>query len=344
MSRHRRAARPRHRRGAPGGPAGGGAVGPPADVTPGGGHAGAGPVAGRGTLYVVATPIGNLDDLSSRTVETLRACRLIACEDTRVTRTILDRHGFTAPVMSCHKFNEAASTRRILEVLDGGGTVALVSDGGTPGLSDPGAIVVREARRSGARVVPIPGPSAATALWSVSGFSGPFTVLGFLPQRGGERRRALLALEAETHPTLFFESPHRIIAMLEDAIAVLGDRDCCLGREMTKLHEEFLAGSLTSVRERLAAGPVRGEIALVVAGRPARDTAAGDARDLDAAGIAARRLMAAGVPRAEAVRRAARAAGVPRRAVYQGLLREDGERGDAAAGADAPRDGDDAEE
>jgi len=344
MSRHRRAARRSRRRGAPAAPAGGVAGVPVADSAPGGGTPGAVPAAGRGTLYIVATPIGNLEDLSSRTVATLRACRLVACEDTRVTRTILDRHGFTTPVMSCHRFNEAASVRRILEVLDGGGAVALVSDGGTPGLSDPGAIVVRAARSSGARVVPIPGPSAATALWSVSGFSGPFTVQGFLPQRGGERRRALLALAAETRPIVFFESPHRIIAMLDDAVAVLGDRDCCLGREMTKIHEEFLAGSLASVRERLAAGPVRGEIALVVAGRPARDAAPGDPHDLEAAGAEARRLMAAGVPRAEAVRRAARAAGVPRRAVYQSLLGDDNRGADAAAGADAAGDIDDSEE
>lgn len=342
MSRHRRAARPRHRRDAPSVRAGDSTGAPIADSTPGGAPAGPVAATGRGTLYVVATPIGNLDDLSSRAVATLRACRLVACEDTRVTRAILDRHGFTTPVMSCHKFNEAASVRRIMEVLDGGGAVALVSDGGTPGLSDPGALVVRAARRCGTRVVPIPGPSAVTALWSVSGFTGPFTVQGFLPQRGGERRRTLAALAVEIRPIVFFESPHRIIAMLDDAIAVLGDRDCCLGREMTKIHEEFLAGSLASVRERLAADQVRGEIALVVAGRPARDAAADDPRDLEAAGAEARRLMAEGVPRAEAVRRAARAAGVPRRAVYQSLLGDAGRRTDT--GADAPPEGDDSEE
>jgi len=344
MRRNRRAAHRPRRRGAVAYPAGHAAPAAPGDPVAGGGPPGGGGAGGRGTLYVVATPIGNLEDLSSRTVATLRACRLVACEDTRVTRAILDRHAIAAPVMSCHKFNEVAAARRILEVLAGGGDVALVSDGGTPGLSDPGAVVVRAARQSGARVVPIPGPSAATALWSVSGFSGPFTVHGFLPQRGSERRRALRALAAETRPFILFESPHRILDMLEDAVAVLGDRDCCLGREMTKIHEELLAGGLASVRERLAAGVVRGEITLVVAGRPAEGATRGGPHDLETAGAEARRLMAAGVPRAEAVRRAARAAGVPRRAVYQGLLRDDGVRADGAGGAPAPAGGDDAEE
>ena len=272
---------------------------------------------------MVATPIGNLDDLSPRAVATLRSCRLVACEDTRVTRVLLDRHAITAQVMSCHRFNESAAARRILEVLADGGDVALVSDGGTPGVSDPGDVAVRAARSAGARVLPIPGPSAAAALWSVSGFSGAFTVQGFLPSRSGERRRALEALAAETRPFVLYESPHRILAMLDDAVAILGDRDCCLGREMTKVHEEFLAGSLSSVRARLATGAVRGEIAMVVAGRPAPPER-GTPDDLDAAAGEARRLIAAGVPRAEAVRRAARAAGVPRRSLYQLLLPDGG--------------------
>jgi 16S rRNA (cytidine1402-2'-O)-methyltransferase len=285
----------------------------------------------RGTLYVVATPIGNLEDLSARALATLRTARLVACEDTRVTRAILDRHAITVPLMSSHKFNETAAARRILEVLADGGDVALVSDGGTPGVSDPGDVAVRAARAAGARVLPIPGPSAAAALWSVSGFSGAFTVQGFLPSRGGERRRALEALAAETRPFVLYESPHRILATLDDAAAILGDRDCCLGREMTKVHEEFLAGSLSSVRARLAAGAVRGEFALVVAGRPAQ-AARGTPGDVDAAADEARRLIATGLPRAEAVRRAARAAGVPRRALYQYLLADDGVSSHAPGG------------
>src|SRR5262245_5568709 len=172
---------------------------PPAD-----GSAGARP----GTLHVIGTPIGNLDDLSARAIATLRSCGLIACEDTRVTRAILARHGLTTRLLSCHKFNEADAARRVVAILASGVDVALVSDGGTPGLSDPGAVVVREARGAGLSVVPIPGPSAATALWSVSGFSGPFTVIGFLPHRRGERRRALAGLAHEPRPFILFESPH----------------------------------------------------------------------------------------------------------------------------------------
>jgi 16S rRNA (cytidine1402-2'-O)-methyltransferase len=294
------------------------------------------PTGARGTLFVVGTPIGNLDDLSARAIETLRSCRLIACEDTRVTRAILDRHGIGTRLMSSHKFNETAVVPRLLEVLEAGGDVAIVSDSGTPGLSDPGAVAVREARRAGVRVVPIPGPSAAAALWSVSGFSGPFTVVGFLPHRRGERRRALEAVAGEPGALVLFESPHRVLDLLEDAAGVLGDRDCCIGREMTKMHEEFLAGTLADVRRRLAARPVRGEFALAIAGagragRASRPEAT--AADLEAAATLAARMIGEGMARPEAVRRAARSTGVPRRELYRRMLVDRAER--AEAGEDA---------
>src|SRR5262249_51153676 len=180
---------------------------------------------------------GHLEDLSPRAVATLRACALVACEDTRVTRVLLERHGLDVPVVSCHRFNEHARSERILQVLAGGKDVALVTDAGTPGLADPGAAVGRAARAAGFAVSPVPGPSALSSLWSVSGLEGPFTFVGFLPQRGGERRRALAALALEPRPLVFYESPHRILGALEDAEAVLGDRPALLGRELTKIHE-----------------------------------------------------------------------------------------------------------
>jgi len=297
-----------------------------------------------GRLYVVGTPIGNLEDLSFRAIATLRDCRLVACEDTRVTRTILTRHGLATPLVSCHKFNERQRVDRVLEVLAAGGDVALVSDGGTPGLSDPGALLVRAARAAGYVVSPIPGPSAATALISVSGFtSGTFTFIGFLPSRRGERRRALEALRGERRPLLFFESPHRILGTLEDAESVFGDRAACLGREMTKVHEEFLEGPLSVVRSKLSGRRLRGEIAFLVAGAETEDSgerlAAADhvgdtgagAAPADAGALASaladavievRGLISAGIERGAALRQVARRRRINRKEIYRQLVRD----------------------
>lgn len=282
----------------------------------------------EGVLRVVGTPIGNLDDLSPRAVATLRGCALVACEDTRVTRVLLDRHGIQVPVVSCHRFNEHSRSERILQVLAGGSDVALVTDSGTPGVSDPGAAVVRAARAAGLAVSPVPGPSAVAALWSVSGLEGPFTFIGFLPQRHGERQRALAGLASEPRPLVFYESPHRILAMLEDAAAVLGERRALAGRELTKIHEEVIAGSLQEIRERLAARTIRGEFTLIVA--PGAGTAAGAAAEEDGAAVADQldaaadevaRLVEAGIDRGTALKRVARQRGVPRRALYDHLVR-----------------------
>jgi 16S rRNA (cytidine1402-2'-O)-methyltransferase len=290
-----------------------------------------------GTLRVVGTPIGHLEDLSPRAVATLRACALVACEDTRVTRVLLERHGLAVPVVSCHRFNEHARSERILQVLGAGKDVALVTDAGTPGLSDPGAAVVRAARAAGFAVSPVPGPSAIAALWSVSGLEGPFTFIGFPPPRRGERRRAFDALAAEPRPLVFYESPHRILAMLEDAEASFGDRPALLGRELTKIHEEVIAGRLSEIRDRLGRGTVRGEIALIVEAPPAGGTgraAAGrgdesapdEASRIEAAAEEVTRLMERGVDKGTALKRVARDRGVARRAIYDRLVRR--KRGD----------------
>ena len=280
----------------------------------------------RGTLYVVGTPIGNLDDLTPRALSVFAESDLVACEDTRRTGVILSRHGLVKRTISYHRFNETRRLPQLLEALRKGMRIALATDGGTPAISDPGAILVRAARREGHRVVPVPGPSALTALLSVGGFDpGPFTFIGFLPHRKGERRRALLALRAEPRPLVFFESPQRIVAALGDAIEALGDREAVLGREMTKIHEEFIAGTLASIRDALSGGRVKGEIALLVAGAGA-DVAAAGTPSGGAPGepVAARvrRLIGAGVDRKEAMRRVAREAGLSRREVYRETLRE----------------------
>jgi 16S rRNA (cytidine1402-2'-O)-methyltransferase len=280
-----------------------------------------------GVLRVVATPIGNLEDLSPRAVRALRECRVVACEDTRVTRTLLDRHGLSTPLLACHKFNESAVAARLLAILSEGGDVALVSDGGTPGVSDPGALVVQAARARGFAVSPIPGPSAAIAIWSVCGWTGPFTVVGFLPHRRGERRRALEAWRAAPHPIILYESPHRILDTLADAADILGDRPVCLGREITKLHEEILEGRIEEIRTRLAGRTMRGEFTLAVGPAETPRTAGVDAM---ASAIAdARGAIDAGTPLSEAARRAAREHGVPRRDLYRRLLEGEDRADDA---------------
>jgi 16S rRNA (cytidine1402-2'-O)-methyltransferase len=221
-------------------------------------------------LWLVATPIGNLGDLSPRAAELLAGVDVIACEDTRRTGLLLQHLGLKKPMRSLHEHNERARTTEILDLLASGRSVAVVSDAGTPLLSDPGFVVTRAAVRAGFTVSTVPGPSAALAALVVSGLPPyPFAVLGFPPPRSG-KRRTFFGRFAELDATLvFFESPHRIVASLDDAGAVLGDRPAAVARELTKLHEEVLRGSLSELRATLGARPsIKGEIVVVVAPAP----------------------------------------------------------------------------
>lgn len=228
-----------------------------------------------GTLHVVATPLGNLDDLSGRARETLAAAKMIACEDTRRTAKILARFGIEVPMVAVHKFNEKAKLDAVLQVLEAGGDVALVSDGGTPGVSDPGALLVAAAHDAGFRVSPVPGPSAVAAIVSASGLPGDrFVFEGFLPPRAGERRNRLRELSGETRTVVVYEAPHRVRESLADMDEVLGARTLVLGRELTKVHETILRGSARDVLARLGEGEVKGEIAIAIAGcNPAASSA-----------------------------------------------------------------------
>lgn len=237
-------------------------------------------------LHVVATPIGNLGDLTFRALETLRGAELVICEDTRRTGRLLQHHGIGVSMVSHHDFNERESARRLAERIAGGLQAALVTDAGTPAVSDPGTALVRECLARGVRVVPIPGVSAVTAALSVSHLSpAPYLFLGFAPPRGPARRRFLETVRDLPWTLVFYEAPHRVLAFLNDLGTVLGDREVLFCRELTKLHEEILRMNTSALRGELAGrGKVVGEITLAVAGAgPAEDRAtAGGALDPEA--------------------------------------------------------------
>lgn len=221
-----------------------------------------------GRLIIVATPIGNLDDLSTRGASALREADVVACEDTRRTGRLLARLGVKRRLVSLHEHNEAQRIPRLLASLERDVDVVLTSDAGTPLLSDPGFLLVRECLQRGIEVVQVPGPSAAIAALVVSGLPPyPFTFLGFPPPKSGRRRRFFERFAALSHTLVFFESPHRLLASLGDLQTVLGDRPIALGRELTKLHEEVLRGRLQEVREQLTArAALKGEFTVVVGG------------------------------------------------------------------------------
>jgi 16S rRNA (cytidine1402-2'-O)-methyltransferase len=269
-----------------------------------------------GTLFVVATPLGNLEDVTLRALRVLKEVALVACEDTRRTSNLLRAHGIATRTTSYFEHNERWKGEKILAELRAGRDVALVSDAGTPGISDPGFRLVREARTEGLPVIPIPGASAVVAALSVSGLpTDRFLFVGFLPPRAGARQKAIAALAAVNETLVFYESPVRLLDALRDLEAGLGDREAFLGRELTKLHEEHLRGPLSVLRAGLAArDAVRGEVALVVAGagEPARSSESPEAFFA--------RLVAAGRTRREAVKEAAQALGMPAREVYARVL------------------------
>jgi len=268
-----------------------------------------------GTLYIVATPIGNLEDITLRALRILREVDQIACEDTRQTRKLLDRHGIVKPMVSYHEHNEQARAEELLRELEAGKNIALVSDAGTPLIADPGYRLVAQARSHGVTVSPIPGASALVSALSASGLpTDSFFFGGFLPAKKTQRRKTLEAMKNYPATLVFYEAPHRILEALEDIAEVLGPRRVTLGRELTKIHEEFIEGAVAELREALAERPsIKGEITLMIS--------KGDAPPVDATPIeeAFDRLLEAGVPRMDAMKTLARERGLSKREVYQKL-------------------------
>ncbi len=221
-----------------------------------------------GTLYIVATPLGNLEDITLRAIRVLKEAAVIACEDTRRTVKILNRYEIRTPLFIFHEYNKVRAGGHLLRRLRDGESVALVSDAGTPAISDPGFELVREAIGAGAHVEVVPGPSALIAALVVSGLpTDHFTFEGFLPARGEKRRKAMKALAAETRTMIFYESPQRLAAFLRDAMEVFGERRACVVRELTKIHEEILRGTLPELSEEISRREsVLGEITVVIGG------------------------------------------------------------------------------
>ncbi|MFT4037594.1 MAG: 16S rRNA (cytidine(1402)-2'-O)-methyltransferase [Thermomicrobiales bacterium] len=269
-----------------------------------------------GTLYIVATPIGNLEDISARALRVLGEVPVIAAEDTRHSKRLLDHFRISTPLLSYHEHNQRQRERRLLELL-AEGDVALITDAGTPGVSDPGAGIVRAALAAGHSVSPVPGPSSLAAAVSASGVAdGPFIMLGFLPREAGARNLLVGKAAATGWPLVIFESPQRLAESLRGLHAALGDREAVVLRELTKMHEEIRHGTLADLAAWAADHAPRGEIVVVIGGAAEAAESSGD----DAAAVVAS-LRRAGLSPSKAAREAAAITGLPRAELYALAMR-----------------------
>lgn len=238
-----------------------------------------------GELYIVGTPIGNLGDITLRALETLKNADTIACEDTRHTLQLLNHFAIAKPLLSCHANDELRASARIISLLDAGKKVAYCTDAGTPGLSDPGAVLVRSARAAGHRVIPIPGPSAFATLVSACGFGGRGLLFdGFMSPKASRRRARLVVLLEREEAFMLYESPFRIAKLIADIAGLAPGRQVCVGRELTKIHEQIAIGSASELSARIAGGegepiPQKGEFAVLVAGKSDKSEADDEAEE-----------------------------------------------------------------
>jgi 16S rRNA (cytidine1402-2'-O)-methyltransferase len=280
-------------------------------------------------LYLVATPIGNLEDITLRALRILKEVDQIACEDTRHTQKLLNHYNIQKPLVSYHEHNELTRAPELVVAMEQGAQIALVSDAGVPLVSDPGFRLVTLCLRHHIPVIPIPGPSALLAALSASGLPNEeFLFAGFLPARGGERRRALERLRIEDRTIIFYEAPHRIEETLIDAREILGDRPACLAREVTKIHEEFRRGSLVELAASLADKPARGEITLLIGPVPADGKSAHRDTSQSLADRVEELMRQAKLDRKEALKLAAKERGITKRAAYHELHLETEDSGE----------------
>lgn len=273
-----------------------------------------------GTLYLVATPIGNLADITHRALQVLSDVDLIACEDTRHTHKLLQHYGITTKTTSYHEHNEQQRTSHLIELLKQGSDVAVVSDAGTPGISDPGFRLVRAAIENDVAVVPVPGPSALIAALIAAGLPvDEFFFAGFLPSRSNARRTRLEELKTVPGTLIFYEAPHRLAAMLKDAYEILGEREAVIARELTKLHEEIKRGRLSELAELYVEEEPRGEIVVLI-----DRNVIGEAVKESAANVSAlvRQFEQDGLDHRAALKKAARELGLSRAEAYRRLIAE----------------------
>lgn len=270
----------------------------------------------RGILYIVSTPIGNLEDITLRALRVLKEVDLIAAEDTRHTQKLLTHYSISKPLISYWGAKEKVKAEEVLRHLAEGKSVALVTDAGTPGISDPGVQVVKRATEEGFEVIPIPGPSAVTAALSVSGLSGEFLFIGFLPPKRTQRVKKLEELKYERRTLVFYEAPHRLLDTLADMLDVFGNRYTVLCHELTKLNESIYRGDLKDVYESLLEEPIAGEYVLVIEGRVDSTEAESDAVQ------EVLKLMRQGMRRKDAVKKIARQYGMSQKSLYDQTLKE----------------------
>jgi len=267
-----------------------------------------------GKLFVVATPIGNLEDITLRAIRVLKEVALVAAEDTRRTRTLFEAYKISTPLISLHEHNEFKRSRTLMDRLREGHDVAYVSDAGTPGISDPGFVLIRQALQGGIQVIPIPGVSACIAALCVSGIPmDSFVFMGFLPARGNRRRELLASLNNESRTMIFYEAPHRLTDSLEDIGSAFGNREIVIARELTKLHEEISRGGPQDLLAGLLGRRIKGEITLVIAGREPESKAWSDE---DIRSLYFRYRKEAGLSDRDVVDRIVEETGMSRKRVY----------------------------
>lgn len=270
------------------------------------------------TLYIVSTPIGNLEDITLRALRILKEVDVIAAEDTRHSRKLLTHYGISKPLISYWSEKEKIRAEDVLERLKAGQDVALISDAGTPGISDPGGVLIRKAIDEGINVVPIPGPSALIAAISISGLpTERFIFIGFLPAKEAQRKKVLQELAFEDKTITFYEAPHRVLETLTDMEYVLGNRRVVVIRELTKLHEEILRGNISDILDEMEERTIAGEYVIVVEGRLLEEKLS----DVDAL-LEISALMKKGLGRKEAVKRVAESYGLSKKELYDKSLKE----------------------
>jgi len=270
----------------------------------------------KGTLYIVSTPIGNLEDVTLRALRVLKEVDLIAAEDTRHSLKFLNHFSIKKPLISYWGEKEKVKSDETLQRLQDGQSVALISDAGTPGISDPGTLLIRKAIEKGISVVPVPGPSAVITALSLSGFStDEFAFIGFLPVKHMQRRKMLERLSLEQRTLVFYEAPHRILDTIADFAEIMGDRNSVVIKELTKFYEEVLRGTVSDVLGRLEQSTIAGEYVIVLEGRPETETL-----NMDDALAEVRELMRKGLGRKDSVKRIASAYGLSKKELYDQSL------------------------